>query len=418
MMEIILTTIFTSLSLINLSWLYLFFKPDKRYTTKNLPDVSIIVPAHNEANYISETIHSLLNSKYPEEIEIVIVNDGSTDKTKQVVDKIAKVNPKVKLYNVKHQGKANAINFGVKHAKYDTIVTLDADSTLAEGSLEELVKPLNEKNVAATSGIIRAKVSNNPLTWFQDLDYFFTSGWRYVSNKANATFILPGFAAFKKEIFLDTNGFSTDTLTEDFDIALRIRKMGYNAVMTKAKILTKTPTTFKQLFEQRFRWGRGTIQVAKKHSDVFFSKYLGALGYYSMPIQIYWYLLSLFYLPSIFYWMFSEYQKYFSSYSIFSSEVFMYFFKWFTSYGPFDLIYNILIGAYQYNFVLLLTVVSFMLSISYFLLLAFKFSNLSWKHALAYFFLFPYNLIIFFIQSFALLYEIGNKSKVYNRWHK
>jgi len=418
MMDIILMTVFVSLSLINLSWLYLYFKPDRRYRTKSLPNVSIIIPAHNEERFIGETIHSLLNSKYPEKSEIIVVNDGSTDRTGEIVKKITKTNPKVRLLDTGHQGKANAINIGVKHAKYDTIITLDADSTLTDGSLEELVKPLSEKNIAATSGIIRGKVSKNPLSWFQDLDYIVSSGWRYVSNKINATAILPGFTAFKKKIFLAIGGFSSDTLTEDFDIALRIKKKGYDVVTTKASMITKTPSTLKQLFAQRFRWGRGTIQVAKKHSDVFFSKPFGTLGYYSMPIQIYWYLLPIFYLPSIIYWMFSEYNKYYSSYSIFSSEAITYFFKWFTSYGPFDLIYNVLIGAYQYNFIFILTITSFVLSFSYLMLLMFKFSNLSWKHVLAYFFLFPYNLIIFFIQSLALLYELVNTSKVYNRWHK
>jgi cellulose synthase/poly-beta-1,6-N-acetylglucosamine synthase-like glycosyltransferase len=384
------------------------------------PKLSIILPAHNEEAVIEETINSIVNANYPSERDIIIINDGSTDDTERIVRRLAKKLPQVRLFNLKHQGKANSLNFGIKHTKFDTLVFLDADSLIGKNSLKELVQPLANKKVTAVSGLIRAKSTKNPITWFQDFEYSMTSGWRYVCNKINSVSVIPGVMAIKKHALETIGGFSADTLTEDFDVALKLKKAGYNITMSpKSIIYTNVPTSFKGLFSQRFRWGRGTFQVVKKHSDMLFSKKFGLLGSYAIPTHIYWYIFSIAYIPSVIYWMFRDYYRYFFSQSnIFSWSVLEYFFKWFTSYGMFDLIYKTLTGIYQFNLVLLFTITSFILTNIFTLLVFFKLSKPSWKHAVVYFFLFPYNVLVIFIQSISWLYELRNKNKTYNRWEK
>jgi cellulose synthase/poly-beta-1,6-N-acetylglucosamine synthase-like glycosyltransferase len=420
MIQIILIGIFLSLTFLYASWILIYLLPRRnRKGMKFSPNLSIILPTHNEEGIIDDTIKSVVNAEYPNKKEIIVVNDGSTDNTANIVKKLSKKNPQIRLLNQEHLGKAASLNFGVKNAKFDTLVFLDADSLIGKYSLKELVQPIEDKKVAAVSGVIRAKLTKNPLTWFQDFEYSMTSGWRYVCNKINSISVIPGFMAIKKQALKKIGGFSIDTLTEDFDVALNLREAGYNITMSpKAVIYTDVPSSFKKLFSQRFRWGRGTLQVIKKHSDILFSKKFGLLGSYIIPTHIYWYIFSIIYIPSVLYWMFNDYYKYFfTQNNIISWTVFEYFFKWFTSYGMFDLIYKTFTGIYQFNFVFLFTITSFILTSIFTLLILFKLSKPSWKHLIVYFFLFPYNVLVIFIQCVSWLYELSNK-KSYNRWEK
>jgi cellulose synthase/poly-beta-1,6-N-acetylglucosamine synthase-like glycosyltransferase len=268
--------------------------------------------------------------------------------------------------------------------------------------------------------MIRAKLTKNPLTWFQDFEYSLTSAWRYLCNKINSVSVVPGFMAIKKQAFDNIGGFSSDTLTEDFDVALNLKESGYNIAMSPDSIIyTKVPNSFKQLFSQRFRWGRGTLQVVKKHSNMLFSRKSGLIGSYTIPTQIYWYIFSILYIPSILYWMFNDYYRYFFlQNNVISWSVFEYFFKWFTAYGMIDLIYKTFIGVYQFNFVFLFTIISFILTNIFTLLIFSKFTKPSWKHLFVLFFLFPYNVLVIFIQSISWIYELNNRNKTCNKWNK
>jgi len=421
MIEIILIGIFLSLSFIYASWILIYLLPKKNQRRKKyFPRLSIILPAHNEEDVIENTIKSILNSDYPNEKEIIVVNDGSTDRTRIIVKRMSGKFSQVRLFNLKHQGKAASLNFGAKKAKFDILVFLDADSMMTENTLRELVQPLSNKKIAASSGIIRARLTKNPLTWFQDFEYSLTSSWRYLCNKINSVSVVPGFMAINKEAFDTIGGFSIDTLTEDFDIALDLKEAGYNIVMSpKSIIYTNVPNSFKKLFSQRFRWGRGTLQVVKKHSNMLFSKNFGLIGSYTIPTQIYWYIFSILYIPTVIYWMFNDYYRYFFiQNNVISWSVFGYFFKWFTAYGMIDLIYKVFIGAYQFNFVFLFTIISFILTNLFTLLIFSSFTKPNWKYLFVFFFLFPYNVLVIFIQSISWIYELNNRKKTYNRWDK
>jgi len=421
MIEIILIGIFLSLTFLYASWILIYLLPMRKRKNMNFfPNLSIILPAHNEEEVIEDTIKSIVNAEYPNKRDIIVVNDGSTDDTGKVVKKLIKRYPQVKLFDLKHQGKAASLNFGVRHAKYDTLIFLDADSSMKKNSLMELVQPLADKKVVAASGVIRARTTKNPLTWFQDFEYLMTSGWRYACEKINSVSVIPGFMAIKKQALKKIGGFSTDTLTEDFDIALKLKKAGFDIVMSpKSVIHTNVPNSFKKLFSQRFRWGRGTLQVVKKHSDMLFSKEFGLLGSYTIPTHIFWYIFSITYIPSVLYWMFKDYYRYFFlQNNVISWGVFEYFFKWFTSYGMYDLIYKTFIGAYQINLVFLFTITSFILTNIFTLLVFLKLSKPNWKHLVVFFFLFPYNVIVIFIQSVSWLYEIKSKTKSHYKWDK
>ncbi|MBU4405983.1 MAG: glycosyltransferase family 2 protein, partial [Candidatus Altiarchaeota archaeon] len=218
MIDLILIVIFSVLIVLHGSWIFLLLYPERKKYDEISPDISIIMPAHNEEGIIESTINSVLEAEYSGKREIIVVNDGSSDRTAEIVRGLAEKDERIRLYETNHVGKAKAINRGVENATNEIVVVLDADSMLDSEALVKIVKPFSDKRVGGVSGIIRAIQTNNPLTWFQDLEYIVTSGWRYTCNRLDSTYIFPGFAAFRKGALLETGGFSSDTLSEDFEI--------------------------------------------------------------------------------------------------------------------------------------------------------------------------------------------------------
>lgn len=412
--------IFVSLIILysSLISILIFPKKEKKYR-KYYPNISIILPAHNEEKVIKNTLLSLINANYPNKKEIIVVNDGSTDNTAKVVKEMTKKYPLIKLINLKHGGKANALNTGVSHSKYDIVITLDADSSIEKNSLKELVKPLSERDVAGVSGVVRAKRNKNLLTWFQDFDYIVSSGWRFICNKINANSILPGFAAFKKDVLIKAKGFKTDTITEDFDIVLELRRLGYHTRMNpSAVIYTEVPQTIRKFVRQRIRWGRGTIQVIRKHIDFIASKKSGLLGLYSIPTQSYWYLHGLLYIPITLYTMVSGYFKYFVAHNNFISfSVVKYFFSWLSLYGMIEYFYRVITGIYPFDFLSLLVIIVFSLSFIYTILVFKKIAKVKTYHLIVYFFFSIYSILVLVLMGYSFLYELTNP-KAYNKWEK
>ena len=418
--EIVLIVLFTFLFLLNVSWIFIFFKKTKKKYKEFQPNVSVIIPAHNEEDSIKDTIQSVFDSDYKGKIETIVVNDGSTDKTVEIINYMKKSNKQIKLLHTNHVGKAKALNYGVTKTKYDYILFLDADSSIEKQTIKEIIKPLQDTEIASSSGSVRAKITKNPLTWFQDFDYIVSSGWRYISSKIGAVSVLPGFFAIKKSVFLKVNGFNADTLTEDFEITLRLAKKGYKAVVNpNAVMFTTTPSTFKSLLKQRIRWGRGTLQVLRKHKDMFI-KY-GALGYYTLPTHLFWYIFSFLYLPSVLYWFFSGFYTYFISTGNFSQETAIYIFRWLCSYGMFELLYRVYVGIYSLTPLLAITIINYFTTVFYNILLFSRLGRIKIVHLFVYLFAFPYYVFITFAQFITVLIELFNifmGRKVTNVWTK
>ncbi|HLC67285.1 MAG TPA: glycosyltransferase [archaeon] len=401
MIELVMAILFFALAIVNATVMILFFLPERKYKACH-PDVSVIIPAHNEESTIKSTVESVLSSSYAGNMEIIIVNDGSTDGTAARVPK----NKKLRLFNVKHGGKAAAINFGVRKAKYETIVFLDADSRLKKDSIALLVAPLADKDIAVTSGVVLARQTKNPFSWFQSLDYIVYSGWRYSCSKINATYVAPGFGAIKKSALQKVGGFSSDTLTEDIDTTLTLRKSGFGAVMTLSTIMTSTPSSLGAFIRQRARWGRGTIQTAKKHKDMMFKK--NSIGMYGFPMHMFWYPFALIYLPLSLYWMFQNYFAY--------GGGIMFFLNWLTIYGIFSLFQNVIAGNYALTPIIGAIMASWLLSFIYFVVTMRKFSAFSWK-ILSYLVIFPYNWLVFGVQGFTFVVELFSRRRG-NVWTK
>jgi cellulose synthase/poly-beta-1,6-N-acetylglucosamine synthase-like glycosyltransferase len=423
MLETIINNLFlvilVILSIIYASWILLLFWPKKQQIKANFfPPISVIIPAHNEEENIKDVLESLIVSDYDKK-EIIVVDDGSIDKTYDIVKNFSKKYP-VKLLKGKHQGKAKAVNLAMKAAKNDYLVIVDADTTVNKDTLKNLLQPFQEDKVAAVASNTRINLTKNVITWFQSLEYSISTTWNYICNEIGGLSVMSPVCAFRKDVIEEIGGFRGDTAAEDYDICMIIKKAGYKIKMAPLAIAyNKAPQTISGWVKQRMRWEVGTFQVIKKHFDMVFNrKHLG-IGFYSTPTKIYWFIHSFVYLPVVSYQIFYGYFKYFFSKGIYLSfDVIKYFFYWFTVFGMADYTYNLIIGVYSLDIISILIIFIFVSVTSFIFYSLIKFSDkITIYHLIAFIFFFPYTLILILLRIFTLFYKTRS-SKKYVKWEK
>jgi cellulose synthase/poly-beta-1,6-N-acetylglucosamine synthase-like glycosyltransferase/peptidoglycan/xylan/chitin deacetylase (PgdA/CDA1 family)/spore germination protein YaaH len=249
------------------------------------PFVSVIVPAYNEELVIKNTISSLLQSDY-ENYEIIVIDDGSTDKTSEIVREQFSQNERVRLFSAAAGGKAAALNVGLRFAKGEIVIALDADTLFAPQTVGALARRFYDLRMGAVAG--NAKVGNriNIVTRWQALEYITSQNMdRRAFASLNCITVVPGaVGAWRRELIEEAGGFQSDTLAEDQDLTLRIRRMDHNIGYEEDAIAwTEAPDTLHTLARQRFRWAFGTLQCMRKHIDALFRPRFGALGFIALP---------------------------------------------------------------------------------------------------------------------------------------
>ena len=250
-----------------------------------VPFVSIVVPAYNEELVIGNTIESLLASDYSQ-YEIIVVDDGSQDNTSKVIADRFGSNERVRLFTVANAGKATALNAGLRHARGEIVVALDADTLFAPQTVGALAHRFYDKQIGAVAG--NAKVGNrvNLITRWQALEYITSQNLdRRAFASLNCITVVPGaVGAWRKDLLVEAGGFPAETLAEDQDLTLRIRRLGYKIGYEETAIAwTEAPHNLRSLAQQRFRWSYGTLQCMWKHRDALFRPRYGALGFIAMP---------------------------------------------------------------------------------------------------------------------------------------
>jgi len=274
---------------LGLFWLnLLFFKESKRIKLKEFPYVSIIVPVYNEESTVGNTIKSLLNLNYPKnKIEIIVVNDESKDKTVSIVQKFRQV----RLVNNKHEGigKASAVNKGLSFAKGEFVAIVDADSEVSKNSLRNVLEYFSSKKVGGVITPIKVLESKNLYNRLQKIEYTFTAVIRELMSRINTLYSSHGvLSVFRKDIVKNLGGFDENNLTEDLEIAMRLKSNGYDIRMaSNALTYTRVPSTFKELWNQRVRWYRGFLQNLVKYKKVFFKKKYGLYGNFQLPLNLF-----------------------------------------------------------------------------------------------------------------------------------
>jgi cellulose synthase/poly-beta-1,6-N-acetylglucosamine synthase-like glycosyltransferase len=300
--------------LLVLSWMKIR-RYSRRKVSSDLPGVSFLIPAYNEESLIVETIQTYLSLAH-EKKEIIVINDGSSDQTmrllttmymlRKVKDNIyASITcPELKIVNVLHMGKAQALNQGLYHARYPLICTMDADTIPSRQGLEACLSAFaSDDKLIAAGGVIQVMnsrelrnnvpVEDKKSTWlvtFQRIEYLRTFicerlGWSLL----DSTILISGaFCMVKKVAVERVGGFNHRSITEDFDLIMRLRRE-YAGEEHRAMVLpvttcyTQVPRTYRHLMRQRVRWQLGLMQTLFTNKSLVFNPRLGWTGILAVP---------------------------------------------------------------------------------------------------------------------------------------
>lgn len=295
-----------------------------------VPPVTLVVPAYNEEAVIVASVRSILQLTYPT-FEVVVVNDGSTDGTLEVLreaflleeygeayrDRVptapvrgfysSRLYPQVRVVDKANGGKADSVNAAVNVARYPLFCTIDADSVLQRDSIERVVHPfVEDASVVAAGGTIRIVngcevrdgflerlgLPDRRLVRFQVVEYlraflFGRLGWAAF----NGLLVLSGaFGMFRKEAVIAAGGFRTDTLGEDMELVIRLhrvmREQGRRyrvAYVPDPIVFTEAPEDLRTLGRQRIRWQRGLAESMRLNRGLLFR---GFPGWVSYPFQL------------------------------------------------------------------------------------------------------------------------------------
>ncbi|WP_457563353.1 glycosyltransferase [Caminibacter pacificus] len=234
--------------------------------------VSIIVPAYNEEKIIAKSLESLVNQTY-QNLEIIVVDDGSTDRTSEIAKYFKKHSngKKVKVLKKSNGGKASAINHGIRHSTGELIMVVDADSKLEKNAVKLMERYFIDPNVAAVAGSVYVSNQTNLLTKLQALEYI--EGLNMVRNGQallKLVNIIPGpIGMFRKDALYEVGLYDNDTFAEDCDVTLKLITRGYKIDFeSDAVAYTEAPEHLLDLIKQRYRWTRGILQAIKKHKGL------------------------------------------------------------------------------------------------------------------------------------------------------
>jgi cellulose synthase/poly-beta-1,6-N-acetylglucosamine synthase-like glycosyltransferase/peptidoglycan/xylan/chitin deacetylase (PgdA/CDA1 family) len=265
--------------------------------------VSVIVPAYNEKECIANTLKSLARSTHP--IEIIVVDDGSTDGTSEIslnaAHELGMTN--VRVIRQENAGKPAALNNGVRNASYDIVIMMDGDTVFEPDAVHQLVQPFADPEVGAVAG--NAKVGNRDtiIGAWQHIEYVMGFNLdRRMYDLLRCMPTIPGaIGAFRREAVLEVGGMSEDTLAEDTDITIAMHRAGWRVVYQEhAKAWTEAPGSLKQLWSQRYRWSYGTMQALWKHRKSLTDKGpSGRFGRVGMPLVVIFQIVTPVFAPLI-----------------------------------------------------------------------------------------------------------------------
>jgi cellulose synthase/poly-beta-1,6-N-acetylglucosamine synthase-like glycosyltransferase len=263
------------------------------------PKISIIIPMWNEGTEngkrLRKTLDSVLSSHYPKnKIEIIIVNDGSTDNSLEIVKPYKKFGIKIISYKKSH-GKTYAINQGMKIATGELVAGFDADSYMMPDVLEKLVPCFKDKNVMAAIPSIKISKPTSFIQQVQFQEFLSAVFIRHVQSELGSIPLAPGAFTLVRNSFVKKHGaLRTDTMVEDLELSLRIQSEGYlieNVV--NANVYTSGVKTLKAFANQRLRWFVGFIIQMKRYKHLIHPRY-GNLGVFILPISIVYIILTIF----------------------------------------------------------------------------------------------------------------------------
>jgi cellulose synthase/poly-beta-1,6-N-acetylglucosamine synthase-like glycosyltransferase/peptidoglycan/xylan/chitin deacetylase (PgdA/CDA1 family) len=240
--------------------------PSVRHGPGYLPDVSVVIPAYNEAAGIAATIRSMVTSRYRGRIEVIVVDDGSSDGTAAIARSLRI--PYVRVISQPNSGKPGALNRGIAEARSDILILVDGDTIFQADTIGRLVAPLAAADVGAVSGNTKVGNRRGFLGGWQHLEYVmgFNLDRRLFDLLGTIPTVPGAIGAFRRAALAAVGGLSTDTLAEDTDLTMALCRSPWRVVYAPDAIAwTEAPSSLRQLWRQRYRWSYGTMQAMWKN---------------------------------------------------------------------------------------------------------------------------------------------------------
>jgi cellulose synthase/poly-beta-1,6-N-acetylglucosamine synthase-like glycosyltransferase len=257
-----------------------------------LPSISVLVPAYNEERTITGTLEALRCQDYPKDkLNVIVIDDGSTDRTADVVRQFGGVI----LLKKPNGGKASALNVGLAAADGEMVACVDSDSRPAPDSLRKIIPFFSDPKVAAVTTSIFIREPKNLIQRLQRIEYIMIVWARKLLEFLDSIYVTPGpLSVYRTSVLRKVGGFDEKNLTEDIEIAWRLMHAGYAIKMaTDAEVDTAAPYTFKNWWRQRMRWNIGGIQTTVKYRHTLFRRGFGALGTFVIPFFAASYIISM-----------------------------------------------------------------------------------------------------------------------------
>jgi cellulose synthase/poly-beta-1,6-N-acetylglucosamine synthase-like glycosyltransferase/peptidoglycan/xylan/chitin deacetylase (PgdA/CDA1 family) len=230
------------------------------------PDVSVVIPAYNEAAGIAATVRSMVTSRYRGRIEVIVVDDGSSDDTAAIARGLRI--PGLRVISQANSGKPGALNRGIAEARSDILILVDGDTIFQADTISRLIAPLAAADVGAVSGNTKVGNRRGFLGGWQHLEYVmgFNLDRRLFDMLGTIPTVPGAIGAFRRAALASAGGVSADTLAEDTDLTMALCRSPWRVVYAPDAIAwTEAPSSLRQLWRQRYRWSYGTMQAMWKN---------------------------------------------------------------------------------------------------------------------------------------------------------
>lgn len=252
-------------------------RPPALVVSEDLPDVTLLIAAYNEEESIERTLTSVSRLDYPGRITTIVIDDGSTDRTREIVEAIATDGADVRLLRAEHGGKAAALSVGLAEVTTEFVVTIDADTWMHAGSLKRLMSRFvsDPANTAAVAGCVLVRNSrDNLISRMEEWDYFLAiASVKRQQALYQGTLVAQGaFSAYRTGAVREVDGWPS-VIGEDIVLTWALIEAGYRiGFESTAVAFTDVPVTLASFARQRKRWARGMIEGLRTYGHIIYTQ--------------------------------------------------------------------------------------------------------------------------------------------------
>lgn len=263
---------------------------------RQLPLVTIAIPAHNEEANIAATIKAALNLDWPRsKLEIIAVDHGSVDRTAKIMQSFSHSIKVLSVPRLPEQRKGAPLNAALRAARGELFVCLDADSIPERTALRKMVPHFQDRRVACVLPLMKVRRPRNFWQKVQWTEYLVNMFYKKLMGSLDAIHVAPGpFSVYRTSALRAVGGFDSANLTEDLEVTYRLQKAHYKIVqLLGVKVATKTPRGFAALYAQRKRWFKGALLSTLRHREMLLNRAYGDFGLVALPTVLLSAFLSL-----------------------------------------------------------------------------------------------------------------------------